>query len=206
MIVIVDYGLGNLRSILQKLEMLSINAKISDQENDIIDARKLILPGVGHFAEGMRNLEKSALLPALGNEVLENKKPILGICLGMQLFSKFSEEGHVQGLGWIDAQTKRFSFSDSQQILRIPHVGWNSLMIHQGDSLFDGIDAQKRYYFTHSYCVCCANDNHVLASARYGKAFHAVIKRDNIYGTQFHPEKSHRHGLALIKNFVEKCH
>lgn len=204
MIVIVDYGLGNLRSILQKFEMLAIEAKVSSELKDIIGAKKLILPGVGHFAEGMRNLNSSGLLPILNDQVLAQKKPILGICLGMQLFTNFSEEGNVKGLGWISAQTRRFNFSSPNQHLRIPHVGWNTLETKRS-ALFEDIDPDKRYYFTHSYYVTCEDDGQALASTNYGGYFHSAIRRDNIYGTQFHPEKSHHHGLRLIKNFVELC-
>jgi glutamine amidotransferase len=205
MIVIVNYGLGNLRSILQKFEMLSIPAIVSNDTKDLRDANKLILPGVGHFAEGMRNLHESGLKPVLDELVLRGKKPILGICLGMQLFTEFSEEGEVAGLGWIPAQTKRFKMPANSSHLRIPHVGWNSLKLRRDNPLFVGVDPQRRYYFTHSYCVTCANTEDVVATSNYGVDFHSVVARGNIYGTQFHPEKSHNHGLHLIKNFVERC-
>lgn len=205
MIVVVDYGMGNLRSVLRKMERLKIPAVISGSENDIIDAKKLILPGVGNFEEGMKNLTQAKLISVLNHVVLEKKKPILGICLGMQLLTNFSEEGNVRGLEWVDAATTRFNFLEKNINLRIPHVGWNLIKPTIECPLLKNLDFSKRYYFTHSYFVKCNDEQDVVASTDYGIQFHSVINKKNIYGTQFHPEKSHFTGLQLIENFVNYC-
>jgi imidazole glycerol-phosphate synthase subunit HisH len=201
MIVIVDYGMGNLRSIQYKLAKEGIDALISSEIASIEQADKLILPGVGAFASGMNNLEKLGVLPILNHKVLKQKVPILGICLGMQLLSERSEEGNVNGLGWIDAQTKKFSFGADTN-LRVPHVGWNTINIKKDSLLLDGVVENQRFYFTHSYYVDCSNPADIVATTDYGVQLVSVVQRDNVFGTQFHPEKSHRRGLDLILNFI----
>ncbi len=200
MVVIIDYGLGNLGTILSKLKRFEVEAIISSKPKEILAASKLILPGVGNFAQGMENLKKSGLIPVLEEKVLNQKTPILGICLGMQLLTNFSEEGNVPGLGWIDGETKRFNFPKAD--LRIPHVGWDSIKILKNDLLFKEVPKDSYFYFTHSYFVNSAKNN-ILAETDYGSKFASIIKKDNIIGVQFHPEKSHRHGLKLIKNFID---
>jgi len=197
-IVIVDYGLGNLMSLLYKFKKIGINAIISSNEKEIENAEKLILPGVGHFAKGIENLKNYNLIPVLNKKVLEEKTPILGICLGMQLLTKRSEEGNVEGLGWVDAETKRFDLNG----LKIPHMGWNTIEIKRGNILFKNIET-PRFYFVHSYHVCCEDENDILATTNYGYDFTSAIKKDNVYGVQFHPEKSHKNGIKLLKNFAE---
>lgn len=201
MVVIIDYGLGNLGTILSKLKRLEIKAAISSDPQVLSDASKLILPGVGHFAQGMENLKKSGLIPVLEEKVLKQKTPILGICLGMQLLTNFSEEGNEQGLSWIKGETKKFSFP-SKLNLRVPHVGWDSVKILKKDPLFEGIKNNSYFYFTHSYYVSSPEEN-VIGQTDYGIKFASIIKKDNIIGVQFHPEKSHKHGLKLLKNFID---
>jgi len=197
-IVIIDYGLGNLMSLLYKFKKIGINATVSSNEKEIENAEKLILPGVGHFAKGIENLKKYNLIPVLNRKVFEEKTPILGICLGMQLLTQRSEEGHVEGLGWVDAETKRFSLNG----LKIPHMGWNTVEIKRENVLFKDIE-NPRFYFVHSYHVCCKDENDILATTNYGYDFASALNRENIYGVQFHPEKSHKSGIKLLKNFVE---
>ena len=201
MIVIIDYGMGNLRSIQYKLAKQGINALISSEIDSIEQADKLILPGVGAFAAGMSNLEKMGILPILHEVVLERKTPFLGICLGMQLLSKWSEEGDAKGLGWIDAETKKFNF-DANINLPVPHVGWNTICKKKECLLLNSVTENQRFYFTHSYYVNCLNPEDIIATTDYGIQFVSIIQRQNIFGTQFHPEKSHRRGIDLILNFI----
>lgn len=203
MIVIIDYGMGNLRSILNKLQRMDADAIISSKVEDIEKAEKLILPGVGSFAAGMDNLEKYNLIPILTKKVIEEKVPILGICLGMQLLTKRSEEGNADGLGWIDAETKQFVFERNNIKLKVPHMGWNSIDIRRDSTLLKGIPTNSAFYFVHSYHVCCNGTNSVAATTNYGYDFTSVIEKENIFGVQFHPEKSHKNGVRLLKNFVE---
>jgi imidazole glycerol phosphate synthase, glutamine amidotransferase subunit len=202
MIVIIDYGMGNLRSILMKFKRIKAEAIISADCADIEHADKLILPGVGYFAAGMKNLRDSGLIPVLNKKVLECHVPLLGICLGMQLLTKFSEEGDSAGLGWIDAVTKKFHFSVPQDKLRIPHMGWNTIDKKRESVLLNGIIPDNRFYFAHTYAVSCNDNSDIVAATRYGYEFVSIVQKGNIYGTQFHPEKSHYHGLKLIENFV----
>ena len=203
MILILDYGMGNLRSVQMKIQMLNFQASISRDIKSILAADKLILPGVGHFAEGMKNIKEFGILDALHEAVIYKKIPILGICLGMQLLTSFSEEGSVSGLGWIDASTNKI-ISKSTEDLRIPHVGWNKVRQVNKSILFDNIENDTRFYFTHTYAVQCHNKEDSIGETLYGDKFTSVIQKDNIYGTQFHPEKSHMTGLKLIQNFLEK--
>ncbi|MCL5432575.1 MAG: imidazole glycerol phosphate synthase subunit HisH [Patescibacteria group bacterium] len=202
MIVIVDYGMGNLRSILKKFERLKVQAIVSSKTEHIEKANKLILPGVGHFGKGIKNIKKSNLLNVLNKKVLKEKTPILGICLGMQLFSNFSEEGNAGGLAWINGRVKRFQFDNSTN-LRIPHVGWNTLRIKKRSILLKGVISNTRFYFVHSYYLSCKDSRDIIATTDYGNDFVSIVEKNNIYGVQFHPEKSHQIGLKLIKNFVD---
>ena len=203
MIVIIDYGMGNLRSVQKAFERIRVPAKISASVDEILQAEKLVLPGVGHFERGISNLKEKGLFEAINEAVLKNKNPILGICLGMQLMTDFSEEGNCNGFGWIKAKTKRFSFQSNG--LKIPHMGWNSLTIKNTDSLFKGISSENFFYFVHSYYVNCDDENDVLAETTYGNIFVSSLQKGNIYGCQFHPEKSHDKGLQILKNFAEIC-
>lgn len=201
MIVIIDYGLGNLASIANMLKKIGAPAEISNDVSKISQADKLILPGVGHFAKGMENLQQSGLIDTVNREVLEHKKPVLGICLGMQLMTNHSEEGDCKGLGWIDAETTRFRMPENSS-LKIPHMGWSDVHFVQQQPLLNGISPEPRYYFVHSYHVTCKDPANVLGTCDYGYTFDCAIVKDNIMGVQFHPEKSHRYGMELLNNFA----
>jgi glutamine amidotransferase len=201
MIVIIDYGMGNLGSVQNMLRKIGADVLITNDHNKITMAEKLILPGVGSFDNGMRNLIESGLRDLLEEIVLQKKKPLLGICLGMQLLTKSSEEGMLSGLGWIDAVTKRFLFEDSQ--IKIPHMGWNTVDIVNDQGLFSNIYPEPRFYFVHSYCISCFNSSDILTTTFYGYNFVSSFQSGNIMGVQFHPEKSHKFGMKLLKNFVE---
>lgn len=202
MIVIIDYGMGNLMSISKALDKLEIEFKISNKIEDIETATHIILPGVGFFEEGMRNLKKLELIDVLRKEVLIKKKFLLGICLGMQLLFKTSEEGGlIKGLGFIEGEVKRFKFKNNE--LKIPHIGWNRIF---GKDLFEipilqGIDQNSNFYFVHSYHPVLHEKIKCLFTD-YGYNFVSVIQKDNIFATQFHPEKSQKKGLQLIRNFA----
>ena len=169
---------------------------------DIEKAEKLVLPGVGSFKAAMDNLDARALIPALNRQVIKNKVPILGICLGMQLFSRRSEEGACSGLGWIDAETILFRFLETENQLRIPHMGWNTVHFKREMPLLKGIENDTRFYFTHSYHIRVHNSEDECTSTEYGYEFCSIISHQNITGVQFHPERSHKNGLALLSNFV----
>jgi glutamine amidotransferase len=204
MITIIDFGMGNLGSIQNMLVRMDFKAEITSDLETIWNAEKLILPGVGAFDIAMNNLKKQGLIPVLKELALEKRVPILGICLGMQLMSGRSEEGVLEGLNLIESDTIRFQF-DSNQNLRIPHMGWNTVQIEQDSHLFEGMYEEPRFYFVHSYHVKCSNVDNVLATTNYGVNFTSSIIRDNIYGVQFHPEKSHKFGMKLLGNFAELC-
>lgn len=195
--------MGNLGSIDNMLKKIGVEVKISSELADIASATKLILPGVGSFDNGMNNLRELGLLDVLKEQVLCQNTPILGICLGMQLFTGSSEEGTQPGLGWIDAETVRFSFPDEMAHLRVPHMGWNTIDVKYKGSILDDLYDEPRFYFVHSYHVRCSRQANVLATARYGYDFHSAVIKGNIIGTQFHPEKSHKYGLRVLQNFVE---
>lgn len=202
MLVIINYGMGNLGSVQKAFERLNIISKISDNLDDIKRASKLILPGVGHFEKGITNLFSNNLIDLLSELIHTKKTPILGICLGMQLMTHFSEEGNLSGLSWIEAKTLRFSPSVTNKI-KIPHMGWNNLHIKKDNPLFKSISENDLFYFVHSYYISCMNKTDILATTSYGKEFVSVFNKENIWGCQFHPEKSHRSGLQLLKNFSE---
>jgi len=202
MIVIIDYGMGNLGSIANMLRKIGADAVISSAAADIRKAEKLILPGVGAFDNGMKNLRDRGLLPVLQDRVLSDKVPLLGICLGMQLLTKNSEEGTLDGLGWIDARTVRFKFSE-EAALKVPHMGWNQIVASRDNPLTRNIGERPRFYFVHSYYVVCDRNEDVLTTTHYGYDFTSAVNRGNIYGVQFHPEKSHTFGMKLLKNFAE---
>ncbi len=199
MIVIIDYGIGNLGSIQNMLRKAGVEAAIGRDAASLENAGGLILPGVGAFDPAMASLETSGLLPILRRRVLEEKIPLLGICLGMQLLTKRSDEGRTPGLGWVDAETVRFP----NQCLKVPHMGWNTVGIKLDDPLFRDMPPEPRFYFVHSYFVKCAGEENVLTTTPYGHEFCSSLVQGNIRGVQFHPEKSHKFGMKLLKNFAE---
>jgi len=203
LIVIVDYGMGNLRSIQNMLKAVDTDSTISSNIEDIQKASKLILPGVGAFDSAVRNIEKLGLSEILSDKVLNNKIPILGICLGLQLLTKRSEEGALKGLGFIEGETVHFNINDKQNRLKIPHMGWNTVRIMKDSRLFDKMYDEPKFYFVHSYHVHCCNDEDILCSTQHGCEFTSAVEKDNVFGVQFHPEKSHKFGMKLLKNFAE---
>lgn len=200
MIVIVDYGIGNLRSVSNMLRKVGAVATVSSDPADVRVADKLVLPGVGHFDQGMRMLRRSGLREAIDEFSLEARKPVLGICLGAQILGKGSEEGTEPGLGWIDMVCRRIPGSSE---LRVPHMGWNHVTLCRPCPLFREAGPGTRYYFAHSYYMECADPEDVVATTRYGIELACAVQHGNIYGTQFHPEKSLRHGMALLRAFAD---
>lgn len=203
MIAILDYGLGNLGSIANMLKVIGEKSKITADPEIISKADGIILPGVGAFDAGMGRLNETGLSELIKSEA-GSGKPVLGICLGMQLLGRCSEEGTLPGLSLIPFECKRFSFADSN--LKIPHMGWDVVTFKKDHPILDGLTGQQRYYFVHSYHAVCDSGENVLMNCDYGYEFAAAVVRDNVIGVQFHPEKSHDFGLALLGNFVKICH
>jgi len=203
-IVIIDYGLGNLHSVAGAVNKLGYHPKISSEIRDIERAKKLILPGVGAFADGMKNLKNLGLIKPLTDLVVKEKKPILGICLGFQLMADESYEfGHHKGLGWIKAPVIKLKPNDKG--LRVPHVGWDEVTQTGGSPLFENIPKDALFYYVHSFHLDCHDRDIVIGKCDYGMEFTSAIENDNICGTQFHPEKSQLSGLTFLKNYLEKC-
>jgi glutamine amidotransferase len=203
MVVIIDYKVGNLGSIQNMLKKIHTEFLVSSDPALILSADKLILPGVGAFDTGMQNLRDLNLLDVLQEKVIKRGAPILGICLGMQLLSNGSEEGKIKGLGWIDSEVVRFNFAETGLKLKIPHMGWVYPTISKKSKLLTEIDSAPKFYFVHSYYLKSYNPEDILATASYGNDFVAAVEKDNIMGVQFHPEKSHKYGMRLLKNFID---
>jgi imidazole glycerol-phosphate synthase subunit HisH len=203
MIVIIDYGMGNIGSILNMMKKIGTGATISSDTAEIESAEKLILPGVGAFDNGMKNISDRGLIPILNKKVLDDKIPVLGICLGCQLITKSSEEGNLPGLGWIEARSVRFRFNDDLKNLKVPHMGWNIAVPSKADPVVAGLNGEQRFYFVHSYHLVCDHEEDVLMKTIYGYEFASAVKKDNVTGVQFHPEKSHKFGMNLLRNWVQ---
>ena len=204
MIGIIDYGLGNLTSVAGAVEKVGFKPEISSDMDTLGRSDKLILPGVGAFGDGMKNLHLRDLVGPLTELVMKAGKPILGICLGFQLLAKRSEEfGDHEGLGWVDADVTQIKPDDAN--LRIPHVGWNELYQTADSILFDGIPDESLFYYVHTYKMVPADDVLQTGECDYGGRFTAAIQSGSVFGTQFHPEKSQLHGLAMLRNFLEKA-
>lgn len=201
MIAIIDYGMGNLGSVKRKLDLIGVKSVITSDPEEIGRSTKLILPGVGHFGSAVNEIKKRGLWDMLNQEVLTNKKPILGICLGMQLMAKHSAEGDVTGFGWFDAEVVRFKVQDTLRY-KVPHMGWNQVELKKTSLLFDQVDLKQGFYFVHSYHLKCNDQTDVLNETVYEYPFVSAIQKDNIYGVQYHPEKSHDSGEKLLKNFA----
>jgi imidazole glycerol-phosphate synthase subunit HisH len=199
-IAIIDYNMGNPGSILNMLKYLGIEGVITDNPKEIALAKKIILPGVGAFDNGITNLTSSGLYDVLEEKVVVDKVPVLGICLGMQLMTLGSEEGILNGFGWINAHTRRF-ISDKTNNIKVPHIGWNKVNAMNGHPITHQLDEQSKFYFVHSYHVVCNHRKDAVATTGYGITFDSMFARENIYGCQFHPEKSHKYGMRIFKNF-----
>lgn len=203
MIVIIDYGLGNLNAFVNVFEKHDISVKIAKQVKDLEGATKIILPGVGAFDYAMTKLNESGMRSKLDELVCEKKIPVIGICVGMQILANSSEEGVLPGLGYIDGVVKKFDTSLLNQKTHLPHMGWNDIKPRKGEVLFKNIDEEPLFYFLHSYYFECNNSEDSIAIASYGEEFVCAVNHENVYGVQFHPEKSHHYGVQLLKNFAE---
>lgn len=199
MITIVDYGMGNLGSIQNMFKRIGVAAAITGDLEQIARAEKILLPGVGAFDNAMLRIDESGLREVLDRKALVERVPVLGICLGMQLLTRSSEEGTRPGLGWVAAQTLRFPALPG---LKVPHMGWNIVEQTRDSALTRDLAGEVRFYFVHSYYVQVDRDEDAILRANYGVGFTAALQHDNIYGAQFHPEKSHRFGMQLLKNFA----
>jgi len=201
MITIIDYGMGNLGSVYNMFKRIGVKSQISSDIKVIENAEKLLLPGVGAFDNAIKRLRELDLIEVLNHKALEQKTPILGICLGMQLLTNGSEEGKEKGLAWINADTIKFSFDDKS--LKIPHMGWNTVVESNSSTLTKNLPNDPRFYFVHSYYVKVANEQNSILKSNYGLEFDSAIQNENIFGAQFHPEKSHKFGMKVFENFAK---
>lgn len=203
MIHIVDYGLGNVHAFLTMFKRLGLEATRVTTATELIGARKIILPGVGAFDHAMELLDQSGMRPVLENLVVRDKVPVLGICVGMQLLANSSEEGRRPGLGWVPGRVRSFRSDEQSASLPMPHMGWNDVQPRPSSPLFSDLESDARFYFLHSYFFDCDESSHVSAVVSYGLDFTCAVSAGNVYGVQFHPEKSHHFGAQLLKNFGE---
>ena len=203
MITIIDYGLGNIQAFVNTYKRLNIDVTVAKTAAQLVGANHLILPGVGAFDHAMDLLHDAGMRSALDELVLEKKVPVLGICVGMQILADASDEGAAQGLGWIPGRVRAFRSDALASAMPLPHMGWNDVDPVAGNKLFRGIETESRFYFLHSFFFECADSKYAAATASYGTDFACVVQSDNVYGVQFHPEKSHHFGAALLKNFAE---
>lgn len=199
---IINYGVGNLGSIQRMIEKAGGQSILISNNSDFVHVKKILLPGVGHFAVAMRALNEFSLRNSLIEFVKNEDSVLMGICLGMQLLCTHSEEGDVEGLGLVDANVKKFDFPN-QPLLKVPHMGWNTLRIARGNTLLSMEEKEPRFYFVHSYKVVPNDPDISIGQCDYGGEFCAAFQQGNVFGVQFHPEKSHRFGMALMKRFVE---
>lgn len=205
MIAVIDYGIGNVSSIVNMLKKIGIPASLVSNADEISNVDKIILPGVGSFDAGMRKLKTNGLVDAIKKHAIIDEKPLLGICLGMQMLGRSSEEGTDEGLNLIPFENKRFKFNNSINNLKIPHMGWDLIEVKlKEDLLLQGLGPLQRYYFVHSFHAVCDFEENILMTCDYGYQFAAAVKNKNIYGVQFHPEKSHKFGMALLDNFARR--
>lgn len=202
MVTIVDYGMGNLGSILNMFKKIGVQAMITSDLEEISKAAKILLPGVGAFDAAISKIDERGLREVLNKKALTEKVPVLGICLGMQLLTNSSEEGKLPGLGWIQAKTTKFTFTKERN-LTVPHMGWNEIKVANACTLTDNFYPEMRFYFVHSYFVSVNDQKHSMFKTTYGHEFDSGIHKDNIYGAQFHPEKSHKFGMRLFENFAK---
>lgn len=200
MIAIIDYGLGNVKAFANLYKGINVHCKIVKDAEELKGASKIILPGVGAFDYAMEALTKSGLCSQLNHMVLNEKVPVLGICVGMQIMALSSEEGTIPGLGWINGIVKKFDFPESST-LSVPHMGWNDTEIPSDNPLLSDLNNESRFYFLHSYYFSCESSDSIIATTSYGQKFTSAVTRDNIFGVQFHPEKSHKWGVKVLENF-----
>lgn len=203
MITIVNYGLGNIQAIANIYKRLNIPARIAASTEELAEAQKIILPGVGAFDWAMTRLDQSGMRERLNDLVLGKGRPVLGICVGMQMMAKRSDEGVLAGLGWIDAEVRKFDEASFTHKTHLPHMGWNDVAPRQNGGLFRGLESSARFYFLHSYYVAPSQEDDVLAITDYNGPYASSVRSGNVFGVQFHPEKSHQWGLQLLKNFAE---
>ena len=203
MITIIDYGLGNILAFANVYKRLNIPINVAKTADDLVGATKLILPGVGAFDNAMQRLDQSGMRESIDHLVLQQGVTVLGICVGMQILAHCGEEGKLRGLGWIDGQVKKLDIKSLPHRTHLPHMGWNNVRPLTANRLFAGLDTDSRFYFLHSYYFECKNRDDVLADSDYGVRFSCAVNHKNIYGVQFHPEKSHHFGVQLLKNFAE---
>jgi len=203
MIAIIDYGLGNIKAFANVYSTLNIPVTIAKKSTDIKSADKIILPGVGAFDYAMQRLNDSGMRETLDEIVMMQKIPVIGICVGMQMLCKGSEEGNLPGLGWIDGEVKKFILPPGSNKMRIPHMGWNTIKPLKAVQLLDGLDKGSRFYFLHSYYFKCNNFKNVIAVTDYQGEFESIVNNENVYGVQCHPEKSHGWGVRLLENFAK---
>lgn len=201
-ILIPDFGMGNLHSVERSLHRMNVTPIVSSDYREIAKADKIILPGVGHFQTAMKNLSYLKMIDPLNEFVLSKKNPILGICLGMQLMTKSSEEGNVPGFGWIEATVIKFKIMDTLNY-KIPHIGWNKVIMTKESSLFKNIPDLSEFYFIHSYHACVMANTDIITETLYETRFPSAIAKENIFGVQFHPEKSHQSGAVVLQNFID---
>lgn len=201
-IMVLDYGMGNHFSIVKRLLKFDCRVFAGNSVKEMSEADKIVLPGVGHFGKAVENIKKLGLLDALNEAVLAKQKPILGICLGMQLMAKKSEEGNTEGLGWIDAEVVKFKITNSLHY-KIPHIGWNTVEQKKDAALLKNIPSNSEFYFVHAYHMHNNQNQDILGVTNYEYSFVSAIEKDNIFGVQFHPEKSHDIGNTLLENFTK---
>ncbi|TGK48574.1 imidazole glycerol phosphate synthase subunit HisH [Leptospira bouyouniensis] len=203
MIGILNYGVGNIKAFSNILKSLGFDFKVIESGEEILSVDRLILPGVGSFDSVMEKLEHANVMDELSSFALKEKRPILGVCVGMQILADSSEEGQKRGLGWIKGKVKKFNFLNLETKPMIPQIGWNEVLIKkQNCNLLKNLDTNPHFYFLHSYYFECENQANVIAATDYGFEFCSAVNHENIYGTQFHPEKSHHNGIQLLKNFA----
>ncbi|MDQ0782861.1 imidazole glycerol phosphate synthase subunit HisH [Chryseobacterium sp. W4I1] len=203
MITLIDYGVGNINAFVNVYKRVDIPVKIAKTKEDLLDAQKLILPGVGHFDHAMSQLNNSGMRETLDELVLGKKVPVIGICVGMQMMANNSDEGNMEGLKWIDATVKKFDESKIKQVTRLPHMGWNDVKPVKDLDLFRGLEKDAIFYFLHTYYFECNNREDIMAITDYGGEFASAAHHENKYGIQFHPEKSHSYGEILLHNFAK---
>lgn len=203
MITIIDYGVGNVLAFVNVYNRLNIPVTVAKSADNLRNASRLILPGVGSFDHAMQQFDQSGMRQLVEQLVMRDKLPIIGICVGMQMLAKSSDEGNLPGLGWIDGKVKKFDLSAMPPDTNLPHMGWNDVAPVAEGGLFKGMEKDSRFYFLHSFYFECHQQSNVLAVSDYGGNFSCAVQRDNVFGVQFHPEKSHHFGSQLLKNFSE---